>query len=139
MNDRTNADWWGDMMSRNDELTYRERSRRARRARARYVDRCRMILAGVIGMIVVCTAFSAYALRSRASSNDGDISYKYYKNIVIAYDYDLQDAAADYADEHYDNERDYLREVCNINHLASATDVTPGTHVIVPYYAEEFR
>lgn len=139
MNDRMDIGQWREMMSRNDALTYRERSRRARRERARYVDRCRVILAGVFGTIIVCSAFSAYALRSRASSNDRDISYKYYKNIVIAYDYDLQDAAADYADEHYDNEHDYLREVCNINHLASATDVTPGTHVIVPYYSEEFR
>lgn len=126
-------------MSRDYELTYRERSRQARRARARYVARCRLAIAGVLGTIIVCTVFGVGVLRSRASSNDADISYKYYKNIVIAYDYDLNDAAADYADEHYDSERDYLREVCNINHLASAECVTPGTHVIVPYYSAEFR
>lgn len=99
-----------------------------------------MILAGIVGAVIVCTAFSVGALRSRASSSTaGDIEYKYYKNIVIAYDYDLSDAAADYADEHYDDERDYLREVCSINHLASAYDVTPGTYVIVPYYSAEFH
>lgn len=98
-----------------------------------------MVVAGIVGAVIICAVFSINALRSRASGADADISYKYYKNIVIAYDYDLSDAAADYADEHYDNAQDYLREVCNINHLASASDVTPGTHVIVPYYSEEFR
>lgn len=126
-------------MNRNYEMTYRERSRRARRARARYIARCRMIVAGALGVVAVCTAFGVGVLRSRASSNDTDISYKYYKNIVVACDYDLYDAAADYADDHYDDEQDYLREVCNINHLASVSGVTPGTRVVVPYYSEEFR
>lgn len=97
-----------------------------------------MIMALVAATVMVCTVFGV--LRSRASASDGsDVSYKYYKNIMVAYDYDLHDAAAEYADEHYDSERDYLREVCNINHLASAEAVTPGTHVIVPYYSTEFR
>lgn len=126
-------------MSRNRGLTYRERSRRARIARARYVERCRMIMAGILGILVVCTVFGAHVLRSRASSSGERTSYKYYKNIVVAYDYSLNDVAEEYADEHYDNTRDYLREVCNINHLASASDVTPGTHVVIPYYSEEFR
>lgn len=98
-----------------------------------------MIVAGALGVVAVCTAFGVGVLRSRASSNDTDISYKYYKNIVVACDYDLYDAAADYADDHYDDEQDYLREVCNINHLASVSGVTPGTRVVVPYYSEEFR
>lgn len=74
-----------------------------------------------------------------ASSSDTVTDYKYYKNIVVSYHYDLGDAAEDYADEHYKDDDDYLREVCNINHFASAEDATPGTHVIVPYYSTELR
>lgn len=127
-------------MHRDDRMSYRERSRQARRARALYVARCRMIIAGVLGTAMICMAFSALVLRSRASAAGAeDIAYKYYKNIVIACDYTLDNAVADYADEHYDDEKDYLQEVCAINHIASAGDVTPGMHVIVPYYSAEFR
>lgn len=119
-------------------MTYRERSRRARNARARYVDRCRILLLGATAAIVLTTVFATTVIRSKASSNAEETSYKYYKNIVVSYDYDLSDAAADYADEHYRSEKAYLHEVCTINHLASS-DVTPGTHVIVPYYTSDFQ
>lgn len=122
----------------NHEMTYRERSRRSRAARARYVDRCRVLLFGAMAAMVLITAFTTAVIRSKASSSEADTAYKYYKNIVVSYDYDLDDAAAEYADEHYGSERAYLREVCSINHLATS-DVTPGTHVIVPYYASDFR
>lgn len=96
-----------------------------------------MVILATVAAIIICVTSGIYTLRSRASSTDDEIDCKYYKNIMIAYDYNLSDAAAEYADEHYDDERAYLREVCRINHLASASDVTPGTHVIVPYYSEE--
>lgn len=125
-------------MSKNMQLTYRERSRRARRARARYVDRCRRVLFGLAATAVIGITFTTAVLQSRASSNADAAGYKYYKNVVISYDYDLGDIAAEYADEHYASERAYLREVENINHL-DAGDVHPGTHLVVPYYSEDFR
>lgn len=125
-------------MSRTNQLTYRERSRRARRARARYVDRCRRLLLVAAAVAVTGTIFTTAVLQSKASSNEDLTGYKYYKNIVISYDYDLADAAAEYADAHYDSKRAYLREVEQINHL-DVDDVRPGEHVIIPYYAEDFR
>lgn len=126
-------------MSRTRELTYRERSRRARKARARYVARCRRVLLAVAAAVMICTVFTTAVLQSRAAAGEDLTGYKYYKNIVISYDYDLTNAAADYADDHYDSERAYLHEVCQINHLASAETVRPGTHVIVPYYSDTFQ
>lgn len=117
---------------------YARRTSRARRARAQYVNRCRMAVACVIAAVVICIVFGVAVLRSNASGSDHIGSYKYYKSIVVSYHYDLYDAAAEYADDHYDSERAYLREVCSINHLGSVSDVTPGTQVIVPYYDEEY-
>lgn len=126
-------------MNRATALTYRERSRRARRARARYVDHCRKMICAVVAVAVIGVIFTTTVLQSRASSGDDLTGYKYYKNIMVSYDYDLNDAAADYADDHYDSERSYLLEVCRINHLASVKDATPGTHVVVPYYSMDFQ
>lgn len=125
-------------MSKNMQLTYRERSRRARRARARYVDHCKRVLFGLAAAAAICTTFTTAVLQSRASSSEDLRGYKYYANIMISYDYDLDDVAAEYADGHYSSTRSYLHEVEEINHV-DVDDVRPGMHLVVPYYSEDFR
>ncbi len=122
---------------------YRVRAARARKARAKVVRKQIRMLAASLILAIVIVLFIAGALQSKASSNTEVQSYKYYKNVMLSYDLTMEDVANEYIDEHYDNMKDYLDEVCEINHFHRTGNVieeaTSGTHIVVPYYSSEFH
>lgn len=84
-------------------------------------------------LILICS-FSYNTIRS--SANDG---YKYYTSITVGVGESLWEISGNYMDEaHYDSKKDYIAEVCSINHLKEADDITAGQTLIVPYYSSEY-
>lgn len=94
-----------------------------------------LILIGIV--LVIGISLSYHVIRSQANSEIGEVQYKYYKSVVLAYGDTLWSVAEEYADVHYEDAEDYINEVMKINHLKSE-DVDAGQYLIVPYYSKEF-
>ena len=101
----------------------------------------RYALCGVIAalMIAVLTGIG-----SRASSREFPKAYKYYDTITVGYQENLLDIVQRYDNrEFYETQKDYVKELCRINNLAyddtGYPEVSPGTHLVVPYYSEELK
>lgn len=115
----------------------RRRQARIRRLRRARVSKCLTALAAVcatVCMILVCSA--AYgALDSNAS--DG---FKYYAKVNMEAGETLWDLAGKYMDDvHYVNRKNYIDEVCSINHLKDADSIAEGQTLILPYYSQEYK
>lgn len=125
-----------------DAATRRAVSRKkAARRRARKVQLLRTALAAFIIMSVI---FCAGGIASRAKSKDVPKAYKYYDTITVDYQENLLDIVQRYDDRNfYKTQNDYLEELCRINNLkydkSSYPVVTPGTHLVVPYYSTELK
>ncbi len=116
----------------------REAKRYARALRLRR-ERQRKCLAGAasalaaLGLILICS-MSYQGIRSNAS--DG---FKYYTDVTVGVGESLWEISEHYYDEsHYADRADYISEVCSINHLEDADDITAGQTLIVPYYSSEY-
>ena len=109
--------------------------RKAARARARRVQSIRLALCGVLLAVV----FSIGGIASKAKSKEVPDAYKYYDTITVAYQENLLDIVQRYDNRaYYETQKDYVEELCRINNIAfdgtEYPDVTPGTHLVVPYY-----
>ncbi len=90
-------------------------------------------------LIMVCTV-SYYSLRISANTGEDNISFKYYTNVSVKYGETLWDIADEYIDYNkYENKKEYIAEVQNINHLDEKCTVKAGQYLVVPYYSEEFK
>ena len=119
-----------------DEWERRRYARILRLRRAR-VSKCLTALAMIcstVCMILICSA--AYgALDSNANN-----SFKYYAKVNVEAGETLWDLAGVYMDEvHYADRKNYIDEVCSINHLKDADSVAEGQTLIVPYYSQEYK
>ena len=95
-----------------------------------------MCLATFIMIVGFSTLF--FSFKSKAQSNNTDISYKYYKSITVAAGDTIWDYAELYADtDFYDSYGSYIQEVMDINHLKD-DNIVYGQHIILPYYSNEF-
>ena len=115
--------------------------KKAARARARKVRILRTTLAAFLLMTVI---FGIGGIASRAKSREVPEAYKYYDTITVAYQENLLDIVQRYDDRnYYETQKDYLEELCRINNLeydgSAYPVVTPGTHLIVPYYSAELK
>lgn len=115
--------------------------KKAARARARKVRILRTALCAFLLMTVI---FGIGGIASRAKSREVPEAYKYYDTITVAYQENLLDIVQRYDDRnYYETQKDYLEELCRINNLdydgSAYPVVTPGTHLIVPYYSEELK
>lgn len=120
------------------EISEREQKRYARIMRLRR-ERRRKCLMGTGAMIAVfclimTCAFSYSTIRTNA--NDG---YKYYTRITVGAGESLWELSDDYMDDvHYDSKKEYIAEVCSINHLEDADGINAGQSLVVPYYSSEY-
>ena len=122
---------------------YLVRAARARRERARQVNRqYAMIAAAVVLTALLVSLF--FSIPSKASEDTAVYEHKYYKNVMITAGEGLEIYAARYADDaHYRNTREYIEEVAEINHMAvrggTIPAATPGSRLIIPYYSPDFK
>ena len=129
----------------NSENTSRKRRAQARkkaaRARARKVRLIRTVL---FAFLVMTTMFGIGGIASRAKSKAVPKAYKYYDTITVQYQENMLDIVQRYDDRnYYKTQKDYLEELCMINNLKydenSYPEVTPGTHLVVPYFSTELK
>ena len=121
--------------------TRKIKARRAARARARKVFALRTAL---FAFLVMFTMFGIGGIASRAKSREVPDAYKYYDTSTVGYQENLLDIVERYDDrDHYETQLDYVEELCRINNLAfdgtAYPAVTPGTHLVVPYYSTELK
>lgn len=94
----------------------------------------------VFAAVFICVAvlFINRMISQAGDVKEGDISFKYYKNICLEEGETLTSIAEIYADEeHYETVDQYIQEVVYMNHLKSADDICSGYYLIIPYYANE--
>lgn len=122
-------------------MNRQESRNRAKQKRAKVVARRKMILLLTtvllitIGSIVFGSIFSS----AQSSAEESGIQYKYYKSIEIKKGDSLWSIANEYCeDEYYDNTKDYVKELKEINNLKSEK-IHYGQRLIVAYYDSEFK
>ena len=122
-------------------MNRQESRNRAKQKRAKVVARRKMILLLTtvllitIGSIVFGSIFSS----AQSSAEESGIQYKYYNSIEIKKGDSLWSIANEYCeDEYYDNTKDYVIELKEINNLKSEK-IHYGQRLIVAYNDSEFK
>ena len=93
-------------------------------------------------LIALVIAFAGTVFRAHAGNVPS--AYKYYDMVTVGYNENLLDIVQRYDDRnYYKTQKDYLEELCMINNLKydenSYPEVTPGTHLVVPYFSTELK
>lgn len=79
-----------------------------------------------------------FSFKTKAQSVPQEISYKYYKSVMVHANDSLWNYASLYADEaYYASKEQYVNEVISINMLPDDT-IFSGQYIIIPYYSYEF-
>lgn len=120
-----------------EDVRSERRIRKNRIRRQRELRKNFLIFVMTICLIVTCS-ISLNGFRSNAKDDSTEVSYKYYKSIVVANNDTLWSIAEKYMDgEHYDSINDYIREVKSMNDLTDDV-IHYGEYLIIPYYGSEF-
>ena len=127
---------------RHQELSQNEKSeRRIKNNRLRRQRQLRRNITMIMFSFILILSLSvgAFSIGSKAQDKNEIVLYKYYTNIVVQYDEDLDDIAEKYfCEEKYSSHDDYIFEVLRINRMYDEK-VTPGTYLTVPYFSPEFK
>lgn len=120
---------------RTADIRRERRIRRNRVKRQQEMIKNFLILVMTICLIVTSSVLLS-AFRSNAKDNSVEVSYKYYKSIVVSDNDTLWSIAEEYMDDdHYNSINDYITEVKTMNSLTNDS-IRYGTHLIIPYYAD---
>lgn len=84
--------------------------------------------------MVITLSVSINSFLSNAKTNTDDITYKYYKSIVVQQGDTLWSLATDNMPK---DKSAYIEEVKQMNHLKDDC-ITAGSYLIVPYYSGDF-
>lgn len=85
----------------------------------------------------ITLAFSVNVIFSSAKDNDELVYYKYYSSIVVDRGDTLWSIAKEHMGAQYDSEKEYVKEVMQMNAL-SDDEIIAGQHLVIPYYSAEF-
>ena len=126
-----------------NDAVYKKRRIRNRKRKAARARRVNMIRALVLSAFLT-VVFIAGGIVSRAQSRRAPEAYKYYDTITVAYQENILDIVLRYDNrDYYDTQSDYLEELCRINNIAydrtAYPEISPGTHLVVPYYSTELK
>ncbi len=95
----------------------------------------------MLTVLTVCFAatfaFSANVILSSAKDQNTPVSYKYYGSIVVENGDSLWSIAKEHMGTQYESERDYVKEVMQMNSL-TGDKIVAGQHLVIPYYSTEF-
>ncbi len=113
--------------------TYKRKLRRQRELRHRMIK-----VAMTVCLLAACI-LSYRAIRSSASTGEEEMKFKYYTGVIVQYGETLWELADSYIDyTRYESKSDYLKEVCNINHIAEESDIRAGQRLVMPYYSVQY-
>lgn len=115
-----------------------ERRIKNNRARRRRQIKRQLMLFFTTILLIACFSVLGFGIKAKAQSSTEDISYKYYKSIMVQSGDTIWDYAKAYADhEFYDSYDSYIAEVMQINSLDNDA-IQSGQYIILPYYSNEF-
>lgn len=114
-------------------MTTQKKNRELRMERAR-MNRRRMILLLMALFVITIGSIVCGTIFSSAKEPATNIpQYKYYKSITIQQGESLWSIAEDYRTDAYDDTREYIDEVIELNNLHSET-IHEGQHLVIAYY-----
>lgn len=94
----------------------------------------------VFAIAIFCMGFMTCTFLSKADSivEAEAPRFKYVRNIEVTKGDTLWDIAGEYMSVEYEDRYAYIEEICEINHLSSWS-IDAGDHLVVPYYASEYK
>ena len=87
----------------------------------------------IMFVVVVFSVMFLYSGRVYADSSNGS-KVKMYKSVLVYSGDSLETIANQYITEEYSSNMKYIKEVASINGISENSHLTPGNHIIVPYY-----
>ena len=118
--------------------TLSERRIRNNRIRRRRELRQRFFTSVLALILSAGISFTFFSFRTKAQSSNEEITYKYYKSIIVESGDTLWNLAEEFgALEHYASHQEYIEEVMQMNGL-SDEQITTGQYIIIPYFSSEF-
>lgn len=96
----------------------------------------RLLFANVIFLLIIGCAV-CYGAGAYANGGRQQISYKYYKTIVVGTDDTLWSIAEEYCPEEYHSYQEFIKEVKQVNRIGDT--IYAGNTIIVPYYSTELK
>ena len=93
------------------------------------------VICSAIAIVIICSVFWSSIVTQAAPSKE---TYKYYTSIQIKSGDTLWEIAGKYMSNEYKDRKEYMKEVCSINHI-SENEIHAGQFLVVPYYSEEIN
>lgn len=116
-----------------------EKANRSLQKREAVVRRQRGLFAVVIIVLISFGILLGGSINALASSKADVASYnKYYTSIRIESGDTLWSIADKYVSDFNLTKEDYIKEICQLNHI-SEDDIHAGAYIIIPYYSKEVK
>lgn len=120
-------------------MTIQERQERARIKRRKQLAKRKMFFLLVAVFVITVGSIVFGSIFSSAKDSAADIpQYKYYKSITIEQGDSLWSIAEEYCTDDYEDTREYVDELIQLNSLTSET-IHTGQHLLVAYYDTEIH
>ena len=136
--ERRSAEYGNSIYEMTDrELRAHRRYLRRKREQRRRMRSIALSIAVILTLVGVCVC--SYRGISSKASDDSQVAYKYYTDVIVKGGdslWTIADRQIDY--EQYRSKQAYIDEVCCINSLYDGSEIRPGQRLIVPYYSTEY-
>ena len=120
-------------------MTIQERQKRATIKKRKQIAKRRMILLLAALFVITLGSIVFGTIFSKAKNPSADVpQYKYYKSITIESGDSLWSIAEEYCNDSYEDTREYVHELKQLNSLTSDT-IYAGQHLLVAYYDTEIH
>ena len=120
-------------------MTIQEREKRAIIKKRKQIAKRRMILLLAALFVITLGSVVFGSIFSKANNPSADLTkYKYYKSIIIEPGDSLWSIAEEYCNDSYQDTREYVSELKQLNSLTSDT-IHEGQHLLVAYYNTEIH
>lgn len=101
----------------------------------REVVRNQKILLGSVIFVLAAVTICSIALGAiNTQAAPAEQNYKYYTSVEIHSGDTLWSIASDYITDDYEDMDEYIKEVCEINHI-SGNEIHSGQYITIPYYS----
>ena len=103
-----------------------------RRQRELEQKRIAVLFCSIVAVVMICSILFG-TINTQAAP--AEVTTKYYTSIQIKSGDTLWEIAGKYMTNEYKDRKEYMKEVCSINHI-SADEIHAGQFLVIPYYSE---
>ena len=97
----------------------------------------RIALYAIVLIAVLAFTGSILFCSTKAQAAPAEPTYKYYTSIQIQKGDTLWSIADSYITDEYKDKKEYIQEICSINHI-SEDDIHSGQYITIPYYSNDY-